>query len=92
MKWHVGVWCTTSATSNIVPSHNLFPHTSKYQFNMQDSLKLCDKTHSLSETLYKVCSWRLQYNHQVHRDFLITLYIITLKSTSLCVSCQKTYL
>jgi len=22
-----------------------------------------------------LCTWRLQYNHQVHRDFLITLYI-----------------
>ena len=24
-----------------------------------------------------LCTWRLQYNHQVHKDFLITLYIKT---------------
>ena len=37
---------------------------------------------TLPSELYRVikkalCAWRLQYNHQVHRDFLITLYIST---------------
>jgi len=24
-----------------------------------------------------LCTWRLQYNHQVHKDVLITFYILS---------------
>ena len=46
------------------------PHVCSSQEDRQWTYRVIKKS---------LCTWRLQYNHQVYRDFLITLYNVTLR-------------